>query len=556
MIAIKKERMSLASCIGLILGACIGSAVFSISGITVLYAGGSAVISWAVAALIFFTYGILLSELAIRFKDSGGIYVFPKRAFGGAEGRFWGFISAWGYIVSNIIAIGFSAIYTGVYLNSCFPAINATAASVSCMIIALLITLPGSKRTSWYQNILTTILIITIVLYCVCSIFGGNFNLSNFDNFFSSGTKGSAGFVSAIPLALIAYGASVVIPFMAAEVKNPQRNIPLSLILGLGSLAVIYSLIVFSVVGTVPRSLLEENETLRYIPLQVSAANGSNAVWLTKLVSISAAIALLTTITALMRVNARAMQSMALDGYIIDAATKENKSGALPVALFMMTGVGIVLCFLPQFTSQMINLGAILNIVTMGVSCASLIVARRKYPAYRGFKAPIGVDLSVIVIAIFVACYVPEIIEGGLDMFAFTCAVYALGGMKYIISRDKANRRISGTIVHGKGRGRIFDMPTANLKLYEGQELPKYGVWKTKVFVLGDTFTGLTNVGLRPTEDISLVPTVETYIPEFNGDLYDQKMTLQFDKYIRETKKFENLEQLRKQIDEDIRSIR
>ncbi|MCQ2182502.1 MAG: amino acid permease [Bacteroidales bacterium] len=546
----RNGELNLASCVGLILSACIGSALFSISGQTILYAGGSAILSWIIAAGLSCAYGIILAELAVRHKESGGVYSFPRHAFGGAKGRFLGFVSGWGFILSTTIAIGFSAIYAGVYTQACIPGINAKAISIAVLLISLTITGFSGHRSQLVQDLMIIFLVVSILTFCFCCIASPEFHISNFKPFFNSGTGKSMGFISAIPLALIAYGASVIIPFMAADVKKPCKNIPLSLFLGLGALAIIYSSVIFSVVGTVPMETLESDEGLRYIPLFAAAETVSASSWLSMLVSFCAVMALLTTIIALMRVNARAIQTMAEEGFMPDFLTKVNRSGAPAAAFIVMALVGTALSFIPKFTIRLISLGAIMSIITMIVSCISIIGSRRQGNV-EGFKAPLGNFLPISVIVIFAVCYIPDIINGGMDLFLFTGISYLIGLILYACTRRRAENRISGIIVHGKGHGTHHGMPTANLHPFAGQKIPSYGVWRTKVFVGGEIMDALTHVGLRPSDDKSEKATIETWIPEFDGDLYDMKMTIDFERYIRETRKFANLDELKKQIEKD-----
>jgi len=549
----RNGELNLASCVGLILGACIGSALFSISGQTVLLAGGSAILSWVIAAALSCAYGVLLAELAVRHKESGGVYSFPRHSFGGARGRFLGFVSGWGFILSNLIAIGFSAIYAGVYASASFPGINAGAVSIFVLLFSLAITYFSGHRSQALQDIMVILLVLSILLFCFCCIGSREFKPDNFKPFFTSGTGGVTGFISAIPLALIAYGASVVIPFMASDVKNPGRNIPLSLFLGLAALAIIYASVVCSIVGTVPVSTLESDPDLRYIPLHTAADVVSGSRFLPILISASAVMALMTTVIALMRVNARAIQTVAEEGFLPDVFAGTNRYGAPSAAFILMTAIGVLLCFFPDATIRLISLGAIMSIITMVISCVSLIESRRK-GGTEGFKAPLGNFLPIAVITVFAICYIPDVINGGKGLFLYTGISYFSGLALYLCARKRAAKRIIGTVVHGKGHGHRHGMPTANLKPFPGQKLPYAGVWRTRVFIGGEILPGLTHIGSRPSDDNSDTTTIETWIPGFDGDLYDMKMTLHFERFVRETRKFANLDELREQLDKDWKS--
>lgn len=83
-----KKKIKLFACVFMLIGGMFGSAIFSLSGITILEAGPSAIISWIVAGVIMLVYGLLVSELAAYFPESGGVYVFPAKAIKGKLGEF------------------------------------------------------------------------------------------------------------------------------------------------------------------------------------------------------------------------------------------------------------------------------------------------------------------------------------------------------------------------------------------------------------------------------------------------------------------------------------
>lgn len=549
-----KGSMGLGSCVALIIGACVGSAILSISGVTVFYAGPAAILSWIIAAVIYGAYGVIVAGLARRYPRSGGIYIFPKRAFGGVRGSFWGFVSGWGYIVSNIIAIAFSAIFLGKYLLAGFPGLGPSLAySIAACLLAAAIILFGGRRSQKIQNALVAMLVATLLIYCGVALFGGGFDISNYSGFFTSGSKGGFGFLNAMPLALVAYGGCVVISFMASEVSEPSRNIPLSLVIGLGAVALIYAAVIACIAGTLPMSVLASDESLRYIPLFASISDGGLAAfpWLSKVVSICGGLALLTTIIALLRVNARAMQVMAREGLLPKFLSRENGRRVPWTSVLLICAVCVVLCFLSRWTEQLITLGAVQNVVCMTVTLVAYIKSR-KGSVGRGWRIAVLAGSILLILA----CYLPDIIRGSWVMMLFTAAVYLIGLVVYFCYRKNVQSRLSGIVVHGKGQGHRHGMPTANLAPYQGEVLPRYGVWATRVMLDNKVYDGLTNVGLRPTDDDSQTPTVETLILDFNSQIYGDEMMLEFVSYIRETLKFQDLDALRAQINEDIKVVR
>ena len=119
--------------------------------------------------------------------------------------------------------------------------------------------------------------------------------------------------------------------------------------------------------------------------------------------------------------------------------------------------------------------------------------------------------------------------------------------------RDKRTLPITliGEVVRGKGLGRTVGMPTANLHVLEG-EIPELGVYAGRVEVQGSQYKAVTNIGKRPSVDQDQQITVESYIIDFEGDLYGREMKLELVKYLRPVQKFSGLEGVLEQVKKDI----
>lgn len=116
--------------------------------------------------------------------------------------------------------------------------------------------------------------------------------------------------------------------------------------------------------------------------------------------------------------------------------------------------------------------------------------------------------------------------------------------------------RITGPVVHGKAKGRTVGMPTVNLGITEETALPPLGVYATLIYIRERVFMGVTNVGTRPSVDSEDTITVETLILDFNEDIYDQEIAVEFHRYIRPIKKMESLEAVQLQVERDSLVVR
>lgn len=122
----------------------------------------------------------------------------------------------------------------------------------------------------------------------------------------------------------------------------------------------------------------------------------------------------------------------------------------------------------------------------------------------------------------------------------------------------KANRllgrafSLQGEIVRGEGRGGPqVGFPTINLQIDPNQALPADGVYATRTHIDTKTYQSMTNIGKNPTFGENK-RTIETYIIDFEGDLYGQKARVDFIERIRDEKRFASVADLKKQIAEDV----
>ncbi|HEY8563220.1 MAG TPA: bifunctional riboflavin kinase/FAD synthetase [Pyrinomonadaceae bacterium] len=111
---------------------------------------------------------------------------------------------------------------------------------------------------------------------------------------------------------------------------------------------------------------------------------------------------------------------------------------------------------------------------------------------------------------------------------------------------------VEGQIIHGLQRGRTIGFPTANLHPHN-RVIPKFGVYATATLIDGKWRRSITNVGIRPTFDDASNPSIESYIFDFDGDLYGDVLRVRFLRRLRDERKFNGIDELRAQIQKDTR---
>jgi len=112
---------------------------------------------------------------------------------------------------------------------------------------------------------------------------------------------------------------------------------------------------------------------------------------------------------------------------------------------------------------------------------------------------------------------------------------------------------LSGPVVHGDGRGRKINIPTANIDVHHEKFIPANGVYACWAYVSDERYPAVTNIGIRPTFTPEVeTPHVETHLLDFQRELYGQEIRLEFAARLRDEQRFPSAEALIAQINRDI----
>lgn len=128
-------------------------------------------------------------------------------------------------------------------------------------------------------------------------------------------------------------------------------------------------------------------------------------------------------------------------------------------------------------------------------------------------------------------------------------------------SIEKANKFLGrnfsliGTVVKGSSRGRKLGFPTANMELNDRYIIPHTGVYKTYTNVDNNKFLSLTNIGYNPTFNEDELK-IETYILDFNKNIYGSHIEVEFVEFIRDDVKFDTVDKLKSQMEKDLLYIK
>ncbi|MGM8364093.1 bifunctional riboflavin kinase/FAD synthetase [Virgibacillus sp. W0181] len=132
------------------------------------------------------------------------------------------------------------------------------------------------------------------------------------------------------------------------------------------------------------------------------------------------------------------------------------------------------------------------------------------------------------------------------------------GNMKKANTLLGRHLTVSGKVIDGAKRGRTIGYPTANLQIDKEALLPKTGVYAVKTYIQGDekAWEGMANLGTNPTFTDDTDVSLEVHLLDFDADLYGKNLTIEWHQFIRDEEKYDDVNDLIKQIQEDEQTIR
>ena len=131
------------------------------------------------------------------------------------------------------------------------------------------------------------------------------------------------------------------------------------------------------------------------------------------------------------------------------------------------------------------------------------------------------------------------------------------GAVEYADKLLGAPFTVAGEVAHGDKRGRTLGFPTANLVPVEGYVVPGHGVYACRARTAdGAVHVAATNVGVRPMFVTGRGELIEAFLVDFDGDLYDTPLRVEFLKRLRGEKRFESIDALVEQMGRDVEDAR
>jgi APA family basic amino acid/polyamine antiporter len=369
-----KRTLNLLDATAVGIGAIIGAGIFVVLGVAIGYAGPSIIVSMIIAGLVASFTAFSFAELGSAIPKEGGAYQYSFELLSPSVGFVTGCLWMFAQIVAGAaISLGFAG-----YFVAIFPAFPVKLVAVTAAAVLTGLNLVGIKQSATVNNVLVITKIAVLVLFIGFGFF--QIQPQNFSEFSPNGLSGTLQGAGFIFFAYLGFGR---IATLGEEVKNPERNLPLAILIALAVSVVIYILTGLTATGLQDYQILAQSGS----PIAEAAEATGNYV-VVAAVSLGALIAttsvLLTNLLGLSRVA----YAMARNNQLPKSVAKVSARFRTPYITILATG-GVLTAL--AYVLDLREAAALTSLLILCVHLAvnlSAIRARKKMSNSGKFRAP------------------------------------------------------------------------------------------------------------------------------------------------------------------------
>ena len=369
-----KRTLNLLDATSVGIGAIIGAGIFVVLGVAIGYAGPSIIISIIIAGAVASFTAFSFAELGSAIPKEGGAYQFAYELISPFAGFVVGCLWLFAQIVAGAaISLGFASYFVAV-----FPMFSLKTVAVVAALTLTGLNLIGIKKSATVNNIFVITKIAILGLFIVFGIF--QINPQNYSPFISNGLFGvlqGAGFIF---FAYLGFGR---ISTLGEEVKNPERNLPFSILIALVASIVIYVLTAFTATGLQSYQILAQSGS----PIAEAAKATGNFI-LVIAVSLGALIATTSVLITNLIGSSRVAFAMARNGQIPKSIARVSSRFGTPYVSILAMGVLLTILVSVLDLKQTVAITSFAILATHLTVNLSAINLRKKIPNSTKFKVP------------------------------------------------------------------------------------------------------------------------------------------------------------------------
>ncbi len=371
-----RRDLSLLDSTMLNLGSMIGSGIFLVPATIALYLQSAllVIVAWVVGGLVSLLGALSMAELGALYPRAGGQFVYLREAYG----PLWGFLYGWtAFAVINGASIAAVAVGFATYLGYFVP---LSPAGIKIMAMASILFLTfiqffGVKLGARVQNGLTFLKLAPLAMLVMLGLLKGNpANLTSVGQPLPlSGLVGPLGL--ALVAVLWAYDGWVEITYVAGEVKDPQKNIPRSLLLSTVLAILVYVLVNLAYFSILPLTAISKSPLVAADAFTVTIGPLGAA-----LAALAVLLATAGCNNGLILSSARIYYAMAREREFFHTLARLHPRFHTPVAALIAQGIWSMLLVLTGTFNQLFTYVIFVSWIFYALAAAAVIVLRRRLP--------------------------------------------------------------------------------------------------------------------------------------------------------------------------------
>jgi amino acid transporter/mannitol/fructose-specific phosphotransferase system IIA component (Ntr-type) len=434
------KELSLFDVYAICTGAMFSSGFFLLPGIAAAETGPSVVFAYLLSGLLIMPAALCVAELSTAMPKAGGAYYFLDRSLGPVVGASGG-VSTW---VALILKSAFALVGMGAYL-AIFVDLPIKPVAVALIVAFTALNIIGAKESSGLQQILVATLVAVLAYFVVQGLFevfsaSGPKTARDFEEWFPFGLSG---LFSTVGMVFVSYAGLTKVASVSEEVKDPDRNIPLGMLLSLATAIVIYTVGVFVMVDVLDPSAFREDLT------PVATAGQAFFDWLPGeaglwLIVIAAIAAFASTGNAGIMSASRYPLAMARDKLVPSFFGKIGRFDT-PTIGILATGGLMIFVVVALDVATLAKLASAIQLLLFAMICLAVIVMRESQLEFYqpGFRTPLYPWLPLI--GVTVPFWL--IVEMGTSSILFSGGVLLAAVLWYFFYSQKHVER-QGAIYH------------------------------------------------------------------------------------------------------------
>lgn len=375
------RKIGLITATSIVVANMIGAGIFTTSGIMAanLPSSGWVIACWVIGGLIAIAGALTYAELSTRMPVEGAEYAYLRRLFHPAIGFLTGWVS---FVVGFAVPIAASAIGFSFYLSASLngellssPATMELIRKAMAVVVVIVFTgihYCGVHLGSRVQNILTAGKVILVTGVAVIGLLMGKGDWSQI-NFNTSGNFQGLAVGTSMMLVSFAYAGWNAAAYIAGEMKNPKKSLPLSLLVGTAIVMLIFLAVNLFIFYNVPFDQLKG-----VITVAESASVHAFGQWMGRGLSIVIAFALLSSLSAYLLIGPRVTFAMARDGLFFKfAGNIHPKYGVPGYSILIQGALAVIFVLVGSFEQLLVYMGFSLSIFPW-LAVAGVFIARRR----------------------------------------------------------------------------------------------------------------------------------------------------------------------------------